>query len=113
MERTPAMNRKQSTADAANAPRDHRTSPRMANSNGRTRTFVTATTMATRSMSRRLAYDHSANGVCRSTDTATNTRFSTSPGTVSYTHLRAHETRHDLVCRLLLEKKKNKKTQHN
>src|SRR5450756_2757936 len=36
---------------------------------------------------------------------------------VSYTHLRAHETRHDLVCRLLLEKKKkttptetNKKT---
>ncbi|CZR83229.1 hypothetical protein CDFC105_43926 [Clostridioides difficile] len=30
--------------------------------------------------------------------------------TVSYTHLRAHETRHDLVCRLLLEKKKC--TQH-
>src|SRR5450756_1220171 len=28
------------------------------------------------------------------------------PRTVSYTHLRAHETRHDLVCRLLLEKKK-------
>src|SRR5450756_529975 len=27
------------------------------------------------------------------------------PGSVSYTHLRAHETRHDLVCRLLLEKK--------
>src|SRR5450759_814079 len=29
-----------------------------------------------------------------------------SPGQhpVSYTHLRAHETRHDLVCRLLLEK---------
>src|SRR5450756_2974638 len=26
---------------------------------------------------------------------------------VSYTHLRAHETRHDLVCRLLLEKKKD------
>src|SRR5450756_2359634 len=25
--------------------------------------------------------------------------------TVSYTHLRAHETRHDIVCRLLLEKK--------
>src|SRR5450756_2483400 len=25
---------------------------------------------------------------------------------VSYTHLRAHETRHDLVSRLLLEKKK-------
>ena len=31
---------------------------------------------------------------------------------VSYTHLRAHETRHDLVCRLLLEKKK-KKTKNN
>ena len=29
---------------------------------------------------------------------------------VSYTHLRAHETRHDLVCRLLLEKKKKQKT---
>src|SRR5450756_1063102 len=27
------------------------------------------------------------------------------PFPVSYTHLRAHETRHDLVCRLLLEKK--------
>src|SRR5665648_1221310 len=30
-------------------------------------------------------------------------------GPVSYTHLRAHETRHDLVCRLLLEKKKKTK----
>ena len=28
------------------------------------------------------------------------------PEAVSYTHLRANETRHDLVCRLLLEKKK-------
>ena len=27
------------------------------------------------------------------------------PLPVSYTHLRAHETRHDIVCRLLLEKK--------
>src|SRR5450756_2133421 len=26
----------------------------------------------------------------------------TRSGSVSYTHLRAHETRHDLVCRLLL-----------
>ena len=32
--------------------------------------------------------------------------------TVSYTHLRAHETPEHLVCRLLLEKKKNKNTQH-
>ena len=33
---------------------------------------------------------------------------------VSYTHLRAHETVLDLVCRLLLEKKKNttSKTYH-
>src|SRR5450756_3081893 len=31
----------------------------------------------------------------------------TSPAPVSYTHLRAHEPRHDLVCRLLLEKKKD------
>ncbi|WDT36912.1 hypothetical protein PVA38_12455 [Streptococcus pneumoniae D39] len=30
-----------------------------------------------------------------------------SPETVSYTHLRAHETVLDLVCRLLLEKKNN------
>src|SRR5660397_196796 len=29
------------------------------------------------------------------------------PIAVSYTHLRAHETKADLVCRLLLEKKKN------
>ena len=29
---------------------------------------------------------------------------------VSYTHLRAHETRGNLVCRLLLEKKKRKET---
>ena len=28
------------------------------------------------------------------------------PETVSYTHLRAHETGRNLVCRLLLEKKK-------
>ena len=31
------------------------------------------------------------------------------PGAVSYTHLRAHETGLDLVCRLSLEKKKKKK----
>ena len=30
-------------------------------------------------------------------------------GSVSYTHLRAHETKANLVCRLLLEKKKKKK----
>ena len=31
---------------------------------------------------------------------------------VSYTHLRAHETVLDLVCRLLLEKKKQTTTKH-
>ena len=31
---------------------------------------------------------------------------------VSYTHLRAHETVLDLVCRLLLEKKKKQNTQY-
>ena len=34
-------------------------------------------------------------------------------GAVSYTHLRAHETVLDLVCRLLLEKKKNMKKKNN
>ena len=33
-------------------------------------------------------------------------RHLTEPAAVSYTHLRAHETVLDLVCRLLLEKKK-------
>ena len=33
------------------------------------------------------------------------------PETVSYTHLRAHETKANLVCRLLLEK--NNKKQNN
>src|SRR5665648_1226557 len=37
-----------------------------------------------------------------------NEYFFKRPEPVSYTHLRAHETRHDLVCRLLLEKKKKK-----
>ena len=36
----------------------------------------------------------------------------TSIRSVSYTHLRAHETVLDLVCRLLLEKKKNKSNIH-
>src|SRR5660397_267599 len=31
---------------------------------------------------------------------------------VSYTHLRAHETKANLVCRLLLEKKKKRKKKH-
>ena len=34
-------------------------------------------------------------------------------GAVSYTHLRAHETVLDLVCRLLLEKKKHHRDNDN
>ena len=39
-----------------------------------------------------------------------NTFLSYIIGAVSYTHLRAHETVLDIVCRLLLEKKKRKHT---
>src|SRR5450756_1622194 len=39
--------------------------------------------------------------VCRATSGAVTATCGPCP--VSYTHLRAHETRHDLVCRLLLE----------
>src|SRR5450756_1841855 len=54
--------------------------------------------------------DRNAGGGYSFTDT-TLTGYSLThvSGPVSYTHLRAHETRHDLVCRLLLEKKKKKK----
>src|SRR5450759_1277939 len=40
---------------------------------------------------------------CHKVDTDTGERYLVAPYsvTVSYTHLRAHETRHDLVCRLL------------
>ena len=34
-------------------------------------------------------------------------------GPVSYTHLRAHETGRNLVCRLLLEKKKKQENKKN
>src|SRR5450759_5597421 len=44
---------------------------------------------------------------CRVFAAAINASLSFASTTVSYTHLRAHETRHELVCRLLLEKKKN------
>src|SRR5680860_1847270 len=39
--------------------------------------------------------------------------YGTGQDAVSYTHLRAHETDSYLVCRLLLEKKKNKKRKTN
>ena len=37
-----------------------------------------------------------------------NVKYKIFPTPVSYTHLRAHETGRNLVCRLLLEKKKKK-----
>ena len=40
------------------------------------------------------------------------TAMASLPVPVSYTHLRAHETVLDLVCRLLLEKKKKPHTKH-
>src|SRR5450759_5444837 len=42
----------------------------------------------------------------RARDAGQQPKYLNSPETVSYTHLRAHETRHDIVCRLLLEKNK-------
>ena len=39
--------------------------------------------------------------------------FETRYKPVSYTHLRAHETVLDIVCRLLLEKKKKHNPNHN
>eukprot|EP00658_Telonema_sp_P-2_P001982 TRINITY_DN10746_c0_g1_i3.p1 TRINITY_DN10746_c0_g1~~TRINITY_DN10746_c0_g1_i3.p1 ORF type:complete len:117 (+),score=41.35 TRINITY_DN10746_c0_g1_i3:124-474(+) len=44
--------------------------------------------------------------------TAEKIDYSACVETVSYTHLRAHETPEHLVCRLLLEKKKNKPHEH-
>eukprot|EP00825_Cyclidium_porcatum_P011290 TRINITY_DN15781_c0_g1_i1.p1 TRINITY_DN15781_c0_g1~~TRINITY_DN15781_c0_g1_i1.p1 ORF type:complete len:129 (+),score=12.61 TRINITY_DN15781_c0_g1_i1:77-463(+) len=49
-------------------------------------------------------------GICSSCAASITRRMNLEKKTVSYTHLRAHETRHDLVCRLLLEKKKKKET---
>ena len=43
----------------------------------------------------------------------TSTHIDMTPMAVSYTHLRAHETVLDLVCRLLLEKKKKQISQAN
>src|SRR5450756_2840273 len=54
---------------------------------------------------------HCALGVTQPSDTQYLAEGCTANGfeewAVSYTHLRAHETRHELVCRLLLEKKKS------
>src|SRR5664280_3159140 len=44
---------------------------------------------------------------CKSHAYSTYQKHSASYRSVSYTHLRAHETVLDLVCRLLLEKKKS------
>src|SRR5450756_1144987 len=51
-----------------------------------------------------IGYDSSAKGYDGASCGVSVSIGAQSPDTVSYTHLRAHETRHDLVCRLLLEK---------
>ena len=66
--------------------------------------FPTGATLAAAPVARRartIIYD-SKTGVSGAGDNPSDTTHS-----VSYTHLRAHETVLDLVCRLLLEKKKN------
>src|SRR5450759_462884 len=42
-----------------------------------------------------------SNSICRGSSTTITLSGYQGTITVSYTHLRAHETRHDLVCRLL------------
>ena len=53
--------------------------------------------------------DRGAAGVCRSLGSGGRGEED-HHAAVSYTHLRAHETVLDLVCRLLLEKKQKKQT---
>ena len=53
----------------------------------------------------------SVNGIELSGDLKNLEAIRSDVGTVSYTHLRAHETKAKLVCRLLLEKKLS--TDHN
>ena len=57
-------------------------------------------------------FESSADGNPKTGQGGSMARFTISKNPVSYTHLRAHETVLDLVCRLLLEKKK-KTTQNN
>ena len=49
---------------------------------------------------------HSFSGKALAVRRVTENQGKNTPGAVSYTHLRAHETDSYLVCRLLLEKKK-------
>ena len=54
-----------------------------------------------------LVLDAGAGNTYLWSDNSTAQTLSVTVAAVSYTHLRAHETVLDLVCRLLLEKKKN------
>src|SRR5450756_1863667 len=67
---------------------------------------TTMTTAITIPMSRSAVKDTLFRHLCIVTIVLTDGTVRGLRGAVSYTHLRAHETRHDLVCRLLLEKKK-------
>ena len=53
-----------------------------------------------------------SNAVVRAVTLDKKTGKANGVSSVSYTHLRAHETVLDLVCRLLLEKKKKKRVEH-
>src|SRR5450756_3125596 len=67
-----------------------------------------ATSRAARaaSLASRLSDDYADAATAVAAEESLERKYRLEPG--SYTHLRAHETRHDLVCRLLLEKKKKK-----
>ena len=56
-----------------------------------------------------LLFDPNRERKSKDMERQSNRHLLTSFRTVSYTHLRAHETDSYLVCRLLLEKKKKKK----
>src|SRR5678810_1173578 len=59
-----------------------------------------------------ISVDAQTSAVVRTRDESRGSDVVSRPGgimAVSYTHLRAHETGRNLVCRLLLEKKKKKK----
>src|SRR5660397_280686 len=80
---------------------------RMTSSQGSVRVFRGATSFRTRSTS--ISAPPPGNESNPAACSRMRVSLTVSPLPVSYTHLRAHETKANLVCRLLLEKKKKKK----
>ena len=76
----------------------------------RRQAFLRATLCWTLAEAARSVVTHSHSTVPAPAESTTAHTSTTKP--VSYTHLRAHETVLDLVCRLLLEKKKLHSTRH-